>query len=103
MAMTADQSADLMKSEPFRGRLQVCCVRYSDSIKTANSNAMGHVALEKWADSVYAQPVQVSIQVQPFVVMDPAVQTAGVDANGIALIDDAALQGSVEAVVNKTI
>jgi hypothetical protein len=83
--------------------VQVCCIRYADSINTANSNAIGHVSLENWAKSVYQQPSQIAAQVQPFAVMDPAVQAAGVDANGLALIDDAGLQAATEAVVNKTI
>jgi hypothetical protein len=103
MAMTSDQSAALMSQPQFRGRVQVCCIKYSDSIRSANSSAIGHVSLERWADSVYNQPTQVASQVQPFVVMDPAVQTAGVDAEGLSLVGDVELQGAVEATVNKTI
>jgi hypothetical protein len=101
--MTNQESAALMTNDAFRGRVQVCCVKYADSINTQNSSAIGHVSLENWAKTVFTSPVQVAMQVQNFVVMDPAVQAAGVDENGNALIEDPALQGSVEAVVNKSI
>jgi len=104
MAMTSDESAALMQQQAFRGRVQVACIKYSDSIHTTNSNAIGHVSLERWADSVYSQPVQVASQVQPFVVMDPAIQAAGVDpVTGNSLATDAEVQGATEATVNKTI
>lgn len=101
--MTTEQSAALMNEPTFRGRVQVCCVRYADSINTANSNTIGHVSLENWAKTVFQQPAAIAAQVQPFVVMDPAIQTAGVDAEGKSLASDAELQGATEAVVNKTI
>lgn len=103
MAMTQEESAALMRNTDFHGRIQVCCVKYADSIKAANSNAIGHVGLERWADSVFLQPPLIATQLQPPVVMDPGVQTAGVDATGKALVDDVALQGAVEATVNKGI
>jgi hypothetical protein len=103
MPMTSDQTAALMQDPNFRGRVQVACVRYSDSIKTANSNAIGHVGLERWADAVYAAPMQIAMQVQPFVATDPTIQETGVDENGISLASDAQVQGATEATVNKTI
>ena len=103
MAMTTDQSAALMQSPDFRGRIQVCAVKYADSIRSSGLTTMGHVGLGKWADSVFLSPMQVATQLQSPVVMDAAVQLAGVDAQGKALVDDASLQSAVEATVNKTI
>ena len=101
--MTTEESAALMQEPGFRGRIQVCCVKYANSIKAANSITIGHVSLERWADMVFNAPMQVAMQLQAPVVMDPGVQTAGVDENGKALVDDPALQGAVEATVNQTI
>jgi hypothetical protein len=93
--MTYNESAALMTDLEFRGRIKVACIKYADSIFNEESAIPAHNSRMKWAQQCMQQPDMTAMQVQPAVVMDGAVQTAGAD------ITDAALQGSVEAVVNK--
>ena len=102
MAMTQEESGALMQSAKFRDRVQVCIVKYGDSILTANSIALGHVAMENWAKQALENPSQMAMRFQPAVVNDGAVQDAGVDDDGKALVGDPELQSAVEATVNKT-
>lgn len=93
--MTYTESAALMIDPDFRGRIKVACLKYADSIMGEAETTPAHNTRVKWAQQTMAQPDFTASQVQPPTVMDAAVQAAG------AAIDDAALQGSVEAVVNK--
>ena len=93
--MTYEESAALTIDPEFRGRVKVACLKYADSIMIEPSSTSAHNARVRWATSAMTQPDMVAIQIQPPTVMDPAVQAAG------AAIEDIALQGSVEAVVNK--
>lgn len=102
MAMTQEQTGALSQDPAFRNRVMACCVKYADAINTQNSSEVGHVTKETWARSVFNAPVQVAMQIQPFVCNDGAVQDAGVDDNGKALVGDPELQSAVEATVNKT-
>ena len=95
--MTYAESSELTQSADFRGRVKVACIKYADSIMIEASSVAGHTSRLRWAQSVFAQPDFIAAQVQPPTVMDPAVQAAG------AAVEDAALQGAVEATVNKTI
>lgn len=95
MALSFQQSAQLMGDLAFRGRVKVACLKYADSIMSSRGPQPGGNTLLKWAQQTFQQPDQVSMQVQPPTVMDAAVQGAGAD------ITDDALQGAVEAVVNK--
>jgi hypothetical protein len=79
----------------FRGRVKVAVLKYADSIMIEASSVPAHNTREKWAMSAMQNPDMVAGQIQPPTVMDPAVQAAG------AAIEDIALQGAVEAVVNK--
>jgi hypothetical protein len=93
--MTYQESAELSTSPDFRGRVKIACLKYADSIMIEPSSTSAHNARVRWATSAMTQPEMIAMQIQPPTVMDPAVQAAG------AAIEDIALQGSVEAVVNK--
>lgn len=93
--MTYEESAALMNDFQFRGRIKVAALKYADSIMIEASSVPAHNTRERWALSTMQNPEMVAAQLQPPVVMDVAVQEAGAE------ITDAALQGSVETVVNK--
>jgi hypothetical protein len=93
--MTYEESATLMQDPAFKGRVKVACLKYADSIMIEASNVPAHSSRLRWASTCFQSPDAVAAQVQAPVVMDGAVQTAG------AAVTDAALQGSVEATVNK--
>jgi hypothetical protein len=93
--MTYDESAALMIDQEFRGRVKVACLKYADSILNEPTATAGHNTRVRWAQQCQQQPDMTASNVQPPVVMDPAVQDAGAE------ITDVALQGSVETVVNK--
>jgi hypothetical protein len=79
----------------FRGRVKVACLKFADSILNEASTVTAHGARVRWANLCFQQPDVIAGQVQPPVVMDPAVQTAG------DTITDAALQAAVEAKLNE--
>lgn len=93
--MTYEESNALMSDPAFRGRVKVACLKYADSISNEASNVPAHNTRLRWAQECMNQPDGMAMRIQPPTVMDAAVQDAGED------ITDAALQGSVEAVVNK--
>lgn len=95
--MTYKDSNDLMNDPTFRGRVKVSCLKFADSIMIEASTAPAHNSRLRWASNCFQQPDNVAQQVTPPTVMDGAVQDAG------AAITDDALQGSVEAVINKMI
>jgi len=84
-----------MNDMTFRGRIKVSALKYADSLLVAAVAVSTHSALVRWAGRCFQQPDQVAMELQPPVVMDAAVQSAG------AAITDAALQGAVETVVGK--
>jgi len=84
-----------MTDMEFRGRVKVSALKYADSIMIEASSVPAHNTRVRWAQNTMQNPEMAAQQIQPPVVMDSAVQTAG------AAISDAALQGSVEATVNK--
>jgi hypothetical protein len=93
--MTYTESAALMIDPDFRGRVKVSCLKYADSIIGEPTGTAAHNTRLRWAANCLQNPDMVAAQTQPPTVMDAAVQTAGAE------ITDTALQGSVEAVVNK--
>jgi hypothetical protein len=93
--LTNEESAALMQDITFRGRVKVSSLRYADSIMNEANTVAAHNTRLRWAQNTFQQPDMVAGQLQSPVVMDAAVQEAG------AAITDVALQGSVEAVVNK--
>lgn len=93
--MTYEEMAALMLDMEFRGRVKVSALKYADSITIEAPNVPAHNTRLRWAAQTMQQPDQTALQLQSSVVIDPAVQSAGKD------ITDVALQGSVEATVNK--
>ena len=95
--MTYEESALLMNDVTFRGRIKVAVLNYAVYIMNEAVSTPAHNSRYKWAQTCMQQPDMTAQQVQPSVVIDPAVQSAG------AAIDDVALQVAVEGVVNKLI
>jgi hypothetical protein len=99
--MTYDESAALMMSQPFRGRIKVAALSYATSIIDEAATVASHNSRLRWAQTCYQQPDMTAGQLQSPTVMDPGVQTStqpdGTD------VTDAALQGAVQAVVDKII
>ena len=96
MAMTYEQTADLMKDAVFRGRVSVACVNFARYITDEASSTPAHSTRIRWAQQTLQAPETAVNQVIPTVVTDSAVQ----DAGG-ATITDQALQSAVETAVNK--
>jgi hypothetical protein len=93
--MTYTESAALMTDADFRGRVKVSCLKFAQSIMDELGSIPAHNTQMRWATQCFQQPDIVAGQTQPPTVMDPGVQSAG------AAIDDAGLQGAVEATINK--
>ena len=103
MALTYEESATLMNDFAFRGRVKVACLKYSTYILDEPPNTPGHSARIRWAQGTTLNPEQSAATVQPSVVMDAAIQSAGLasppDTGSAAT--DAEVQSAVEGVVNK--
>jgi hypothetical protein len=95
MALTYEETADLMKDATFRGRVSVACVNFARYITDEASSTPAHSTRYKWAQQTLAVPEAAVNQVIPTVVTDTAVQADG------AAITDANLQSAVETAVNK--
>lgn len=103
MPLTYDESNMLMSESTFRGRVKVACLKYANSIMDEPNITPAHNSRLQWARSVFQQPDIIAGQTQPPTVEDPAVQNAGLTTTPpiTSAIDDAGLQGAVEATVNK--
>jgi hypothetical protein len=86
-----------MMDGDFRGRVKVACLKFASSIQNEEPTVAAHNARMRWAQQCFQSPDQMAATIQPPTVMDPNVQSAG------ANIDDATLQGAVEATANKFI
>jgi hypothetical protein len=93
--MTYKEQNDLMTDLVFQGRIKVAVLKYATSILDEEPTVTAHNTRLKWATNAAQNPQVVSQTLQPNVVMDANVQTAG------SAITDELLQGSVEATVNK--
>jgi hypothetical protein len=96
MALTYQETADLMKDAVFRGRVGVACVNYARYITDEAATVPAHSTRYRWAQQTLIMPETAVSQVIPTVVTDSAVQ----DAGGAA-ITDPALQSAVETAINK--
>lgn len=94
--MTYAESAALMNDQAFRGRVKVAALKFATAIMDESGQFPAHNTRMRWAQGCYERPDDTAAKLQPPVVMDGAVQSAGAE------ISDEALQGSVEAVINKT-
>ena len=90
-------SLALMIDQDFRGRVKVACLKFADYILNEASTVTAHNTRMRWAGTCIQGPDMVASQIQPTVVMDPNVQSAG------STIDDATLQTAVETSLNKII
>jgi predicted Zn-dependent protease len=95
MALTYEQSADLMKDPAFVNRVKVACLHYADYIFGEATSVPAHNTRLRWAQTVTTSPDTVAQTIAPPVVMDAKVQEQG------SAITDADLQSSVETTVNK--
>lgn len=95
MAITYQQSADLMKDPIFVGRVKVAVLKFATSITDEATTTPAHSARLRWAQQAILNADQMAFTVTPPTVLDPAVQQDG------AAITDAALQSAVENTVNK--
>jgi hypothetical protein len=100
--VTNEESSTLMMNVIFRGRIKVEALRYADSMYSEPSSTAAHNTRIRWANDTFRNPDMAAQNLQPVVVMDPAVQSAGVDpVDGDSTIADVALGGAVQAAVNK--
>jgi hypothetical protein len=95
MALSYEASAALMKDATFVDRVKVACLKFADYILNEPANTPAHNTRIRWAQTTTTSPDSVAQNITPPVVMDSAVQQDG------AAITDAALQTTVETVVNK--
>lgn len=95
MALTYEQSSELMGDMIFRGRVKVACLTYASYIYGEPAATPGHSSRIKWSQQTMLMPEASAGQVTPTVVMDAAVQQDG------SAITDAALQSAVENSINK--
>src|SRR5262245_2636271 len=95
MALTYAESAALMKDPSFIERVKVACLKYADFILAEASTTTAHNTRLQWARTTISNPDSAAQMLTPPVVMDGQVQTDG------STITDAALQTTVETVVNK--
>jgi hypothetical protein len=95
MALTYEESGTLMNDFVFRNRVKVACLSYASYIQGEAPTTPAHVTRVKWAQNTLISPDQAATNIQPVVVMDPAVLA---DGSGIT---DVALQSAVENSVNK--
>jgi hypothetical protein len=95
MALTYQDTSDLMKDVVFRGRVTVACTKFARYITDEQPNVAGHPTRYKWAQQTLIAPEVAANLVIPTVVWDVTVQAEGTE------ISDAALQTAVEAAVQK--
>ena len=97
MAISYDDSSQLMKDQTFIGRVKVACLHFATYILDEPSATPAHNTRERWAMTVLSDSDAQAMKVTPTVVLDTAVQAAG------GAIDDASLQTAVETAVQKLI
>jgi hypothetical protein len=95
MALTYEESAALMQNPTFFGRVKVAALNYSQYILEEAPDTPAHNTRTRWAQQCYLTPDNVTIQLVPPTVMDPAVQSDG------ANVTDEALQAAVQGVVDR--
>lgn len=97
MALTYQESAQLMGDIAFNGRIQVACLHFAEYIVGEAPSTPAHTTRMRWAQGTFQNPTAAATQVQPATVMEPGVQAQG------AAISDPDLQTAVETAVNKMI
>jgi len=97
MALAYTDSANLMNDLDFRGRIKVAILKWTAYVLGEDPGAQAHSARLRYAQNANLMPDDTAMRVQPQVVMDPNVQSAGKD------IPDDVLQSAVEAVIDKVL
>lgn len=97
MALTYEETAELMKDQIFRSRVTVACTKYASYITDEQPNVPAHPTRYKWAQQTLVAPDVSANNVMPTVVWDASVQVSG------AAVTDPELQGAVEIAVQKLI
>jgi hypothetical protein len=97
MALTYQESADLMKDTVFVSRIKVACLTFADYILGEAATVPAHNTRVRWAQNAMSNPDGTAQTIAPTVVMDAAVQESG------AAITDEGLQSATETAVNKLI
>jgi hypothetical protein len=97
MALTYEQTFELMRDQAFRGRVTVACAKFASYIADEAPSVPAHPTRYKWSMATLVNPESATVQVIPTVVWDAAVQADG-DA-----VTDVALQTAVETAVSKLI
>jgi|GEM_PF-1651838 len=95
MALSYEETANLMRDATFINRIKIACLVYMHEIMNEPYETPAHVTRLKWAQSVSQTPDSVAMQLAPIVVMDPAIQAAG------ANVTDSDLQVAVVGAINK--
>ncbi|HEY1249058.1 MAG TPA: hypothetical protein VGE97_08735 [Nitrososphaera sp.] len=95
MALTYQESAELMSDQIFRDRIKVACLHYADYISAEPANTPAHNTRYRWAQQTMINPDNTVVTVTPAVVMQEAVQEQG------SAISDTDLQVAVETAINK--
>jgi hypothetical protein len=95
MALTYDDSANLINDPKFRGRVKIACLKFANYILDEVGTVAAHGARARWANQCVQQPDMTAATVTPPVVLDPNVQSMG------GAIDDATLQTAVEDTVQQ--
>ena len=99
MALTLDQSANLMTNTTFQGRIKTSSMIFATSITQNPGFSSG---LQSWARTTIAGPMAMAAQLQPSVTIDSAVQNAGIDPDdGDSLVTDDQLNQVVQVVVQR--
>jgi len=104
MPLTYDQAGALQSNIPFGLRVKVALVKFANYIANEEPSVAQHAARWRWASNTLQNLDGVLRQVQPNVVMQPAILAGDIDAtDGDSTVDDATLQTAVETVANQFI
>jgi hypothetical protein len=95
MALTYQESADLMRDAVFVSRIKVACLTFANYIMGEAPDVPAHNTRLRWAQNVMQNPDGTASNIAPAVVMDPNVQEQG------SAISDPDLQSATETAVNK--
>jgi hypothetical protein len=95
MALTYDDSANLINDPKFRGRVKIACLKFANYILDEAGTTAAHGARSRWANQCVQQPDMTMNTVVPPLVLDPAIQSTG------AAVDDPTLQTAVEDTIQQ--
>ena len=97
MAISYDDSANLMSDGNFRGRVKISCLHFAKYIQGEDPATPAHNTRFRWSQKTFIAPDQTAADCMSLVVMDPNVQDAGKD------ITDTDLQSAVETALSALI